>query len=82
MSRRTALMKAARMNLCGWNIAVYQQPPYTCVDCGTLLSGYAVRGIGFAKCNRTDKWDAERGKQIALGRALRDAVNQYMAANP
>ena len=50
---------------------VIQTPPYTCVGAvyGFSLES-TIERFGFSKCAPGDEWDADRGVQIATGRAV------------
>lgn len=38
-------------------------------------------GIGFSKCNPIDTYNRQRGKEIALGRALKNLYEHYNSIN-
>jgi hypothetical protein len=53
----------------------YVKRPYTFV----LLREAGIEGWGFSKCNPVDKWDQDRGFEIAYGRALKDLHRKLRA---
>ena len=57
-----------------------QTPPYTMVlvRCEFGDEGEAMTRAGFSKCNVHDTWDAERGGEIAAGRAIKSLARAIL----
>jgi hypothetical protein len=48
----------------------FQRKPYTCVT----VRYDGVLGVGFSKVRWPDRWDSDRGHQIALGKAAQNVA--------
>lgn len=53
-------------------VTYYQRQPYTMCE----LSDIGFMGLGFSKVCFPDKWDEERGKELALQKAVADCWRQ------
>ena len=53
-------------------VEYWQRQPYTMCE----LSGVEYRAIGFSKVCFPDKWSEERGKELALQKAVSDCWKQ------
>lgn len=53
----------------------YYRRPYTVV---TIQEGKRFMGVGCSKVCRPDKWDPEKGEEIARARAARDLAEIMM----
>lgn len=81
MSKTKDALRAYIRNLTS-EVEVVTQKPYTMVeilvyDSQTFAHGFWGAGRtyhGFAKCNPVDKWNPQRGYDIALGRAIKQAM--------
>ena len=56
-----------------------QCKPYTMVVVMTKRSGYTFKASGVAKCGPRDVWNAERGDDIAIGRAQKALARKICA---
>ena len=58
----------------------WQKQPYTAARLTMILPGWkdASTGLGFSKVCWPDEWDAEKGKQIALKKAISSLWRQVM----
>jgi len=51
-----------------------QQDPWTFIEIMVTYEGHEYSGVGFARRVYKDKWIAELGRDIALGRAIKDVI--------
>jgi hypothetical protein len=50
--------------------SVYQERPYTCIVLEVKTPYGVVKGIGFSKVCYPDRWDAQRGEELAKDKAI------------
>jgi len=58
--------------------SVERRKAYTVVNLAVMMDGTLYQGMGVSKCNPVDEFNAERGAQIARGRATLDIAEQMM----
>jgi len=73
---RQNLMAEIRENITG--VATFQRQPNTCVVITANVNGQTYEGIGFAKVQWPDDWDAEYGLTLAECKAVADVARQVM----
>ena len=60
------------------SIQWYQRQPYTCVIVDYDGEYGRATGAGFSKVRWPDRWNSQRGYEIALGKAAQDVAEQLV----
>jgi hypothetical protein len=60
------------------NVDVWQKRPYTAARVVVMFGSTLYVGLGFAKVNWPDAWDADGGRDLALRKACGDLARQIL----
>ena len=79
---RNAVRDALRWHAALGSVEIWQKRPYTAAKAMVRIFDVPFRKVGFAKVCWPDPWDEERGAEVALGKAVCDAVTDNLGQVP
>ena len=61
---------------------IIQLRPNTCVELWITFKGIREKAVGFTKVSWPDEWDAKKGEDLAIEKALHRLARQIVARDP